>query len=712
MPRLLTIAAILAFAVISSFSQTPTPTPKPGDDVVKITTNLIQVDVTVTDKSGKIVRDLKPEDFEIYQNGKRQDVTNFSFVSNTRQTTETFIRREDKSPQPVLPPSPIRPENVKRTIALIVDDLSLSFESTYYTRRALKKFVDEQMRDGDLVAIIRTGSGIGALQQFTTDRRQLLAAIEKIKWNPQGTGNIGAFAPLEATMPGQEEQPGDSGPGIRTPEGIKKEQESTREAIFATGTLGAINYVIRGMQELPGRKSVMLISDGFNLFEEDATGFRSTGRVLESIRRLVDAANRASVVVYTLDARGLVYTGLTAADDTGGQTGDQVQKSMDDRRDKLFETQAGLQYLAEQTGGTSFINNNDLSGGIRKILDDQSYYLVGFTPEEDTFDPKLNRFNKLVVKVMRPGLKVRYRSGFFGVADKEADAVEKGPTGRAKLFNALSSPFAINQVPVRMNAVFNTAADGSLFVRSLLHIDISNVKFTDQPDLTKKAEIEVLVVAFGDNGMIIDQSGRTYTLTFSQQQYQKFLKEGIVHVFTFPVKKPGAFQMRVAIRDTASDMVGSANQFIEVPNVKKDQLVLSGVVLENVSFDEYQKRFKTEPDAARSTTWNDTSTRQFKNGTVLNYGYTAFNIKPGSLAGGNLETQIRLFRDGHVIFEGKPQKVSVATTRPRATDLIGSLMLGDQMTPGDYILQITVTDGLAKSKHNAASAFVPFEIIQ
>src|SRR5205085_8129921 len=98
-------------------------------------------------------------------------------------------------------PTPVKPEQVRRTIALVVDDLTLSFESTYYVRRALKKFVDEQLQDGDLVAIIRTGAGIGALQQFTTDRRQLYAAIEKIRWNPVGNGNIGAFAPLEAKLP-------------------------------------------------------------------------------------------------------------------------------------------------------------------------------------------------------------------------------------------------------------------------------------------------------------------------------------------------------------------------------------------------------------------------------------------------------------------------------------------------------------------------------
>src|SRR5205823_13012047 len=102
----------------------------------------------------------------------------------------------DKTGIPV-PRTALRPEQIRRTIALVVDDLSLSFESAYQTRRALKKFVDEQMQEGDLVAIVRTGAGIGALQQFTSDKAMLYAAIEKVKWNPLGSGGISAFAPVE-----------------------------------------------------------------------------------------------------------------------------------------------------------------------------------------------------------------------------------------------------------------------------------------------------------------------------------------------------------------------------------------------------------------------------------------------------------------------------------------------------------------------------------
>jgi VWFA-related protein len=703
---------VLSALTLVTVAQRPTPSPKSDDDVVKISTNLIQVDVTVVDKSGKVVRDLRPDEFQIFENGKKQDISNFSFIFAAKETTVAEGPNKTE-PRPVLPPSPVKPEQVRRTIALVIDDLSLSFESTYYARRAVKKFVDEQMQEGDLVAIIRTGAGIGALQQFTTDKRQLYAAIEKIRWNPVGTGGIGAFAAMEAPGPTPLPSEGDEDAGVRTLEGIQREQESTRTSIFATGTLGAINYVVRGMQELPGRKSILLVSDGFKLFEEDALGFKESGRVLDSLRRLVDAANRSSVVIHTLDARGLQYTGLTAADDTGGRSAQQIEEQLGRRRGELIDTQDGLRYLASQTGGTSVFNNNDLPGGIRKILDDQSYYLIGFVPDDETFDPKIRRFNKLEVKVSRPGVKVRYRSGFFGISDEKMRTVAAGPTGRAKLLHALTSPFSIGQIPVRFNAIFNADANGAAFVRSLLHIDLQQIKFEELPDKTRKAVVEILVVAFGDNGVVVDQSAQSYTMTFPKDVYERLYKEGVVHMVTFPVKRPGAYQLRVAVRDTGTDNVGSANQFLDVPNVKKDRLVLSGLVLENIPWAEWQRRNDPNAVVKPSTVFSDTSARQFRKGTVLNYGFTAFNAKSGSAEGGNVEWQMRLFRDGKVIFEGKPQTaMSAVDAKVRSTNIAGSLMLGGEMASGDYVIQITVTDKLRKPKHNSASQFVQFEIIE
>src|SRR5437764_7632630 len=198
------IASLLASIASAQQPGTPPPAPvlqtqKPEDvDVVRITTNLVQVDAVVTDKNGKPVTDLKPEEVEIFEDGHKQKITHFTFNLTESAPTERVAKpaATDKTAPPI-PTARIRLEDIKRTIAIVVDDLGLSFESTHFVRRALKKFVDEQMQPGDLVAIIRTSGGMGALQSSTADRRQLYASIERVKWYPAGRAGVAAFGPME-----------------------------------------------------------------------------------------------------------------------------------------------------------------------------------------------------------------------------------------------------------------------------------------------------------------------------------------------------------------------------------------------------------------------------------------------------------------------------------------------------------------------------------
>ncbi len=186
---------------------TPTPTPKEDDDgdVVRITTNLVQFDAVVTDKKGQQVTDLRPEDFEVSVNGRRQAITNFSYVVAEAgagvAAGATPASRANNKNAPYIPPARVKPSDVRRTIALVVDDLGTSFEDIAYVRQALKKFVEEQMQEGDLVAIMRTSAGMGALQQFTSDKNILRRAIERVRWNPMGRGGLSAFAPMEPPNP-------------------------------------------------------------------------------------------------------------------------------------------------------------------------------------------------------------------------------------------------------------------------------------------------------------------------------------------------------------------------------------------------------------------------------------------------------------------------------------------------------------------------------
>ncbi len=237
----------------------------------------------------------------------------------------------------------------------------------------------------------------------------------------------------------------------------------------------------------------------------------------------------------------------------------------------------------------------------------------------------------------------------------------------------------------------------------------------DQPDGTKKLAFEVLASSFGENGATIDQVGRAYKLTIPAETYLQMEAEGFVYNFVFPVKKAGAFQMRVAVRDTVTSKVGSASQFVEVPDLKKGNLTLSGIVLEN--FTEAQ----TEPTP--STTINDitigkgdprtdTSLRQFQPETFLRYMVEIYNAKLDQTQKPQMQTQIRVFRDGKAVLKvpNKPLKIDEKTNLKRIL-LGGKLALGKELSPGEYILQIIVKDTLAKEKNNLATQWVQFEIM-
>jgi VWFA-related protein len=712
----------------------PTPTPTPtaaqqssrsaDDDVVRITTNLVQLDAVITDKNGKLIRDLRQDEVQIFEDGRQQKITNFSLVNVEPSATPSAPAAPlDKSAPPVT--AKLHPEDVRRTIALVVDDLGLSFESTYYTRRALKKFVDEQMQPGDLVAIIRTSGGIGALQQFTADKRQLYAAIDRVKWFVNGRAGVGAFAPLEGN-PSNDEALKTANENLRA---ANDDLNQFREDVFSVGTLGAVGYVVKGMRELPGRKSILLISDGFKIYS--AGDPERNYRTLLALRRLIDQANRATVVIYTMNAIGLQTMGLTAADSTSGMSAAEVEQQLGDRRTAAFDSQNGLDYLAKETGGIAIRNTNDLSGGIRRVIEDQrSYYLIGYRPEESTFEVKSGRrmFHKLNLKVTRSGkFNVRMRSGFYGISEEDEKTLATTP--QQQILKALTSPFGAAGVRLRLTTLFANDAKAGSYMRSLLHINVNDLNFTDTPEGLHTAEFDVVAITFGDNGSVVDQVGQGYSIRSNAEEYARLRQDGLVFFLTVPIKKAGAYQLRAALRDRNSQQVGSASQFIDVPDVKKNRLLVSGILVNATELgapkkapapDEVvagqagsnQAGAKKDADASRLPV--NAATRLFKQGQVLQYSVIVYNARlDKATAQPQLLTQIQLFRDGKLVFTGKENALgTVSQPDLKRITITGALKLGADLSPGEYVLQINATDPLADEKHRVATQWIDFEVVK
>ena len=365
-------------------AQQPSAPLRPADQpVFRLSVSLVQLDAVVTDKRGQHVTTLGRDDFEVYQDGRPQPVVAVSYV----QSDDGWV---DTSGLPPLPVEALKPEDARRVIAVVVDDLRMSFESIYYARRGIGQFFDRQFQPGDLGMLVTT-SGTG-VSQLTYSPKILKAASSRLRYSLWNVQAASALAPID---------------GVNGFGGI---EGNFLERTFAESAILRIADAINAVKKLPGRKSVVLVSEGFSVF-----GFGwDNSYIREMLQRLVDRSNRAGVVIYAVDPRGLVVTGITAADNVSG--GGAAVAAM--RSDALRDSQDGLRFVTGETGGFAVVNSNDLARGFQRIMaDQQGYYLIGYQPEAGTLSFKSDQqFRKLKIKVKPKGLKVRTRSGFYGQA--------------------------------------------------------------------------------------------------------------------------------------------------------------------------------------------------------------------------------------------------------------------------------------------------------
>ena len=711
----------------------------PQDDRLRITTNLVQLDVVVTDKDGRQVTDLRPEDFEVSESGKRQTITNFSYVANvganpgTSSTTIEPVTTPAATTGASLPPAVLKPERVRRVVALVVDDLGISFQSMNYVRKALREFVDEKMEPGDLVATLRTSGGAGALQQFTTDKRLLASSIDSIRWLPRGRGDI---SPFESSISPTGEMVTDS----YTREAVQ-DLNTSRNEILAAGTIGTLNHILQALQDLPGRKSVVLFTENAQLF--DFTGTRSE-RLVQLMRQMADYSNRASAVVYTVDTSGLQTLGVTAAQSPGnarvlsqrigGMENNSVSRNptaggdrttignpeeglraLDNlataRRSTYFESQEVLKHLAELTGGIAIKNTNDVSGSLGRILDDTAgYYLIGYRPDEATVNQKGERRQlKINVKVKRPNLRVRSRSGFYGLMDEEKSA--RKLSREEQLRAALNTPFA-GDVRVRLTSLFGDEAGGS-FVRAMVHVDARDLQFTKAADGSNKADLELVVLTLDAVGNVLDQASRLETVAAKSGAYERILNNGLSYFLNVPVKQPGGYQVRVAVRDAASEKTGSASQYVGVPDLVQGALTLSGLVINGMTLAEATSNIQVDlnPQAGPVV-------RRLKQGLVLEYGYIIYNATLDKVTKKpQVTTQMRIFKDQKPVFTGRVVPLDL-TTQSDMKRLVagGRMQLAGDMPVGDYMIQVVVNDTLIaeknKDKRRTVTQWIDFEVVK
>ena len=702
MKHRISLALLLSFSTFLSAVPLAAQTTPAGeqDDVVKITTNLVQVDAVVT-KDGKPVRDLKAEDFEIYQDGKKQTITTFAYISNVPNSspnTSTPPPKPEKGGAGVTPAAPIERDVSRRTVAIVVDDLGLSAESMHHVRRQVRKFLAEELQPNDLLAIIRTGGEMGALQQFTNDKRMLYRAVDMLRWNPCSRVGLSTLA---------------------------REEDSRGGGCFGTNipqTLRALRFILDAMGRLPGRKSMIVMSDDIPIRATER-GTEGAEQVLvggdvrnygDWLRRIAETAIRSSVVIYSVDTQGLQVTGIRASDAVtsstilanGGGVGSVPERSARlgsltaSRSRTLIDRSEGSLRIAQQTGGFQVRNSNSFQ--LDRIFEDQSgYYLIGYRPTEDTFN---RQFHQIKAKVKRSGMTLRTRAGFFGVTEEEANSGRTVVKDQVNL--ALLSPFGAQDLELDVSSFFaNAKSDGSI-IRSFIYLNPANLSFTSVNG-QRETSLEMHGAVFGDNGAVIDRVKRDVVLSMGETEYQQAMRDGLPDAvrlrMDLPAKKPGSYQVRIAVRDRTSSKIGSAGQFVAVPDLNDKRLALSGIVLRSVSRASTQAAVMATPPA-----------RRFAANSDLYFAFVVYNAALNQATQlPNLTMETKLFRDGKVVGLPSVTPIEIKNQADLSRLLInGGIRLNPDLEPGDYYLQVVITDKAARDKQPPITQWVDFQIVK
>jgi VWFA-related protein len=729
MKRIIAVVLSVACVFAAVIAQTPSVPQKPQpeiapDEIIRISTALVQTDVVVTDKNDRPITDLKLEEFKVAESGKRQDVKFIEFVSpEAAPRTEGSVNIAGQPVESEVARN-LTARELRRVFAFVIDDLTIPIEDVSSVRKTLTDFVDNQMREGDLVAIVRVVGGNGLLQQFTSDKRLLRRAISRITpvLTPYSAFNNLPSAEkinldvLQAAAADGAVVPADAISVANM--NIDSSNDGTTRGLRALATLLTASEVTKSMKDLPGRKSLVLISGGLPLWENSpnqvtVAGVPVTvsetrsyvGNMAYLMNQLIDRASRAGVVINTMDIRGLKGSGgVTHFNDEGNEASSALFGGSNGggagsfgRRANMAEFDnisldnlsghMGLQALAASTGGIAVTNTNNFTEGLNKVVARTSYYLLAYTPSEP-FDGK---FHKLEIKVTRPGARVYAREGYVAKADPSAAP----QTREDAIVRAAMSPLAKNDVAVAGRLQYRFLPENRAQIDINLLIDANNLEFKQNADGKYESTFDVVGFLMNSMGKSQGGFGQTVHATLSAAEYKQALTTGIS--YTGHAELPaGTYQLRAVVREESTGRLGSFAQYLEVPNLAKKHLAASSVFLYAVD-----PKPGSKPDPM-------TALRQLPRKQDLRYAAIIYNPK---IVDGKsqLRSQVFVSRDGKIVFQEEETPITAGVQEGQVIK-IGQLGLG-KATAGRYVLSLVITDPLADKTERTIIRSIDFNLV-
>lgn len=693
-------------------AQTPDPSRQEPADVLRVFTELVQTDVMVFDKQGRFVNGLTRENFELKIDGKPRPIAFFETITSGSPNEEAQLAAaRGQSATRTAGSAPV-PLDRGRPIYFYIDDLHMELPSLIRTQKLIHNFIDKQMGQNDEVAIAAASGQIGFLSQLTDNKFVLRAALGRLKYRPYSSidTEIPRMSEYQALLVSKRDRDVTGyfidqvmalNPGI-TRDSAELMVQSRANMILsyasrvATNTLIGLQSLIRSVQAMPGRKLVFFVSDGFFLEHRNS-------ETRDRLRRITSAAARNGVVIYSIDARGLVASQTDALTEAQFDPTGRLSRAAGG---ELSASQDALHALAHDTGGKALLNSNSMGPSVKRAIDDTAnYYLLAWNPEQPA--SRSDKFRRIEVRVAgRPDLTVQVRRGFFDQEPEPAVARAKPPAAAAtaareaqddfqKLLTAL---YPERDIPVSVSANFVNTPDKGDLLLTTTRIPTESLKFVPVSG-KPTARVAIVGVIYNEKGDVANQFSQLVTMEANSD----VSGDGSL-VFPYSASlKPGLYQLRVAARDEDSRRGGGTRSWIVIPNIASGQLHLSSVLL-GARAPQPMNNVSIDPGGFDSTDLR-VSNRFFRGGFLrfLVFTYNATTGSNGTRP--DLAIQIQIVRDGQPVVTTPLKRISVEQfDDTKRIPYAAEVALGG-LRSGRYVLQISVVDRIAKTSATQQTRF-------
>lgn len=660
--------ALAGGAVTAQQPAAPQAPAEPPPPTFRVEVNYVEVDAVVTDAQGNAVGDLTTEDFEVLEDGRPQKVTAFSRI-------DLPITRPD---QPVFSPGPIEPDvqtNMAadgRLYVIILDDLHVTFSNTARVKAALRQFIDRYFGANDIAAVVFTGQRAQDAQDFTSNRRLLLAAVDRFQGRNLPSASAERFTGVTTNC------------GAATPDGVPGSMDpcEAERGFNARNALASIRRVADFMAGVHGRRKAMLfVSEGISYDINDIFGNRQASAVVDGTRDAIAAATRGNVAIYAIDPRGLA--GFDSIEIAGIPDERRTESPARGFMNELQLSQNSLRTLSEQTGGFANVNRNDLDAAFSRIVsENSSYYVLGYYPSNSRRD---GRFRNLEVRVKRPGLQVRSRKGYVAPRGRAPETRPASTSTALRVASeAMGSPIPISGLPISLFAAPFKGAAPNASVALAVEMRVDAFRFTEENG-TFNDRTEVTFTVTDTTGKVRGSGGHSLALSLKPDTLAVAKERGL-RVVTQLDLPAGRYQVRVAVGEEGG-RAGSALYDLEVPDFYKAPLTMSGIALSSARSAQTPTVLPKNP-LANLLPGPPVTVREFSQDDELALFAEFYENLPGSPAHSFDITTSLLAEGGRVVITNSDQRSSTELQGGRGGYGFSATLPLKGVAPGRYVIRV------------------------